>query len=67
VESCQNCAAVAAQCGKTVIMEPRVDEVICSLDSLLRLMEHGQRENFKANFDTGHFSAQREAIPLALT
>jgi sugar phosphate isomerase/epimerase len=22
--------------------------------------------NFKANFDTGHFSAQRESVPLAL-
>jgi sugar phosphate isomerase/epimerase len=23
-------------------------------------------DNFKANFDTGHFSAQRENVPLAL-
>lgn len=66
VDSCQRCADVAAQYGKTVIMEPRIGEVICSVDSLLRLMEHVQRKNFKANFDTGHFSAQRENVPLAL-
>ena len=47
-------------------MEPRVGEVICSVDSLLRLIEHVKRPNFKANFDTGHFSAQRENVVLAL-
>lgn len=47
-------------------MEPRVGEVICTVDSLLRLMEHVGRPNFKANFDTAHFSAQRENVPLAL-
>jgi len=66
VSSCRECADVAARYGKTVIMEPRVGEVICSVDSLLRLMEHVDRPNFQANFDTGHFSAQRENIPLAL-
>ena len=36
------------------------------MDSLLRLIEHVGRPNFQANFDTGHFSAQRENVPLAL-
>jgi len=66
VESCGQCADAAARQGKTVIMEPRVGEVICSPDSLLRLIEHVGRPNFKANFDTGHFSAQRENPVLAL-
>jgi sugar phosphate isomerase/epimerase len=66
VVSCQACADVAASHGKVVLMEPRVGEVICSVDSLLRLIEHVGRPNFKANFDTGHFSAQRENVPLAL-
>lgn len=66
VTSCQECADIAAEHGKTVIMEPRVGEVICSVDSLLRLIEHTGRSNFKANFDTGHFSAQRENVVLAL-
>ncbi len=66
VESCQFCADVAAQHGKTVLMEPRVGEVICSVDSLLHLIEHVGRANFKANFDTAHFCAQRENVVLAL-
>jgi sugar phosphate isomerase/epimerase len=64
VTSCQECCDRAN--GKTVLMEPRVGEVICSVDSLLRLLEHAGRPNLKANFDTGHFSAQRENLPLAL-
>ena len=47
-------------------MEPRIGEVICSVDSLLRLIDHVGRPNFKANFDTAHFSAQRENVVLAL-
>ncbi len=66
VESCQACADAAAQYRRTVLMEPRVGEVVCSVDSMLRLIEHVDRPNFKANFDTGHFSAQRENVPLAL-
>jgi sugar phosphate isomerase/epimerase len=66
VASCQACADIGARHGKTVLMEPRVGEVICSPDSLLRLIEHVERPNFKANFDTGHFSAQREDVVLAL-
>lgn len=66
VASCRACADVAARHRKTVIMEPRVGEVICSVDSLLRLIQDVGRPNFKANFDTGHFCAQRENVPLAL-
>jgi sugar phosphate isomerase/epimerase len=66
VTCCRACADMAATSQRTVIMEPRVGEIVCSVDSLLRLMEHVQRPNFKANFDTGHFSAQRENVVLAL-
>jgi sugar phosphate isomerase/epimerase len=66
VESCRMTASIAQQHGKIILMEPRVGEVICSPDSLLRLIADVGMANFKANFDTGHFSAQRENIPLAL-
>jgi sugar phosphate isomerase/epimerase len=66
VESCRFCADVAARYERMVIMEPRVGETICSVDSLLRLIEDVDRPNFVANFDCGHFSAQRENVPLAL-
>ena len=64
VASCQVCADIAG--SRTVLMEPRVGETICSVDSLLRLIADVGRPNFKANFDTGHFSAQRENVVLAL-
>lgn len=67
VESCRMTADIAATHSRTIIMEPRVGEVICSVDSMLRLITDVGRPNFKANFDTGHFCAQRENIPLALT
>jgi len=66
VLSCRACADIAAGYGKTVLMEPRVGETICSVDSLLRLIADVGRPNFKANFDTGHFCAQRENVGLAL-
>lgn len=67
VKSCRACADIAAPYGKTVLMEPRIGEAICSVDSLLRLIQDVNRPNFKANFDTGHFCAQRENVVLALT
>jgi sugar phosphate isomerase/epimerase len=66
VESSRFCAEKAARLGLTVLMEPRVGEVICSVDSLLRLMSDVGADNLKANFDAGHFSAQRENVCLAL-
>ena len=66
VESGRFTAGVAAEYGKTIIMEPRVGEVICSIDSMIRLIDDVAMNSFRGNFDTGHFSAQRENIPLAL-
>lgn len=66
VESCRDVAMIAQEYGRTVIMEPRVGEVICSTDSMLRLIEAVDHPNFRANIDTGHFAAQRENAVLAL-
>lgn len=66
VESCHYTAQIAESYGRTIIMEPRVGEIVCSVDSMLRLIKDVNMHNFKANFDTAHFSAQRENIPLAL-
>jgi sugar phosphate isomerase/epimerase len=64
VESCRACADIAPDL--TILMEPRIGETICSADALLRLIVDVDRPNFKGNFDTGHFSAGRECVPLAL-
>jgi len=66
VESTRFCAEYAKSLGKIIIMEPRIGEVICSVDSMLRLLSDVNCDALKANFDTGHFSAQREDVCLAL-
>ncbi len=66
VESTRMCAEYAKSLGRTIIMEPRVGEVICSVDSMIRLIQDVNCDAFKANFDTGHFCAQREDVCLAL-
>ncbi len=66
VESTAFCADVAKGYGRIILMEPRVGEIICSVDSMLRLLDNVGRDNLKANFDTGHFAAQRENVNLAL-
>ena len=66
VDSCRQTAEIAKGLERTIIMEPRVGEVICSTDSMIRLINDVNMANFKANFDTGHFGAQRENVPLAL-
>jgi sugar phosphate isomerase/epimerase len=66
VISARYCADLAAEYQRVVLMEPRIGEVICSPDSLLRLIEHVDRPNLKANLDTGHFSAQRENVVLSV-
>ena len=65
VESVQTCSDIAKEYGLTLIIEPRVGETICSTDSMLRLMDHVQRPNFKANFDCAHMNAQKEILPLS--
>lgn len=66
VESSRFCAEYAKSLGKVIIMEPRVGEVICSVDSMIRLLDDVSCDALLANFDTGHFAAQREDVCLAL-
>jgi len=65
VESVRTCCDIAAEYKLDLIIEPRVAEMICSTDSLLRLMDHVNRPNLKANFDCAHLNAQKEILPLS--
>jgi sugar phosphate isomerase/epimerase len=65
VESVQTCADIAREHGLTLILEPRVAEMIPGTDSMLRLMDWVERPNFKANFDCAHLNAQKEILPLS--
>lgn len=66
VESSRFCAEYAKSLGKVVLMEPRIGEVVCSVDSMIRLLDDVGCDALQANFDTGHFCAQRENVCLAL-
>lgn len=66
VESTRFCAEYGKSMGRVVLMEPRVGEIICSVDSMIRLLDDVGCDALKANFDVGHFSAQREDVCLAL-
>jgi sugar phosphate isomerase/epimerase len=65
VESVRACADIAREEGLTLIIEPRVAEMIPGTDSILRLMDWVDRANFKANFDCAHLNAQKEILPLS--
>ncbi|HYF51166.1 MAG TPA: sugar phosphate isomerase/epimerase family protein [Planctomycetota bacterium] len=64
-DSVRTCSDIANDYGLTLIIEPRVGEMICSTDSMLRLMDHVERPNCKANFDCAHLNAQKEILPLS--
>lgn len=66
VDTTRRCAEYAKSLGKTVLMEPRIGEVVCSVDSMIRLLDDVGCDALQANVDTGHFSAQRENVCLAL-
>ncbi|MGH7144500.1 MAG: sugar phosphate isomerase/epimerase family protein [Planctomycetota bacterium] len=66
VEAARTSADLARQAGLDVIVEPRVGETIAGTDSLLRLMDHVERDNLKANFDFAHMHAQLEILPLSV-
>ncbi len=65
VESVSTCADIAREYNLDLIIEPRVGEMICTTDSLLRLMDHCNRPNLKANLDCAHLNAQKESLPLS--
>src|ERR1017187_480846 len=60
VISTRSCADLAAEYQRTVFMEPRIGEVVCSVDSLLRLIEHVDRPNLSEPGHGSFFGPTRE-------
>jgi len=56
----------AKDAGLKLCLEPRVGEIISNTDSILRLMDYVNDDNFGAVFDTGHLNAQKEILPLSV-
>ncbi|HYE07018.1 MAG TPA: sugar phosphate isomerase/epimerase family protein [Planctomycetota bacterium] len=65
VESIRACADIAHEHGLTLILEPRVAEMVSGTDAMLRLMDWVERDNFRANFDCAHLNAQKEILPIS--
>lgn len=56
----------AKDAGLKLCLEPRVGEIISNTDSILRLMDYVNDDNFGAVLDTGHLNAQKEILPLSV-
>lgn len=59
-------ADLAAKAGLTLLVEPRVGELISNTDAFLRLHEHVGRPNFAMVLDCAHQHAQKEILPLSV-
>ncbi len=66
VASVKKCDAIAHDRGLRLCLEPRVHESIPNTDSILRLFDWVNSENFGAVLDCGHLHAQKEIIPLSI-
>jgi sugar phosphate isomerase/epimerase len=66
VDGVARCKRVAKGHGLTLLMEPRVGEMISNTDAMLRLMAAVGKDGFGAVLDTGHQYGQKELLPLAV-
>ena len=66
VDTFKFCAREAKKANLRFCLEPRVGEMICTTDGILRLMDWVEDENLGAVFDTGHLNAQKEILALSV-
>ncbi len=66
VNSIKKYDSIAHDRGLKLCLEPRVHESIPNTDSILRLFDWVNSENFGAVLDCGHLHAQKEIIPLSI-
>lgn len=58
-------AKVAADVGCKLQLHPRIGELVCNTDSMLRLRDAVKNENLGFIFDTAQLHAQKEILPLS--
>ncbi|MHA1292011.1 MAG: sugar phosphate isomerase/epimerase family protein [Promethearchaeota archaeon] len=66
VDSIKKCNDIAYDHGLKLCLEPRVHESIPNTDSILRLFDWINSDNFGAVLDCGHLHAQKEIIPFSI-
>ncbi len=66
VDTIIRCTEIVKSNGMTLLIEPRVGEVVSNSDGLIRLGELINDEHFGIIFDTAHLHAQKELLPLSV-
>jgi sugar phosphate isomerase/epimerase len=66
VDTFKFCAQEARKANLRFCLEPRVGEMVCNTDAILRLMDWVEDDNLGAVFDTGHLNAQKEILALSV-
>ena len=66
VNSIIRCTEIVKSNGMSLLIEPRVGEVVSNSDALIRLGELVNDEHFGVIFDTAHLHAQKELLPLSV-
>jgi len=66
VDGVSRCKKAAAKRGLTLLMEPRVGEMIPTTDAMLRLIAAVGKDKFGVVLDTGHLYGQKEILPLSV-
>ena len=61
-----HCADIVREHGMKLLVEPRVGEVVCNSDAMIRLANAVGAERIGFILDTAHQHAQKEIIPLAI-
>jgi len=60
------CVTALERTGLTLVLEPRVGELVSTTDAMLRLLEAVPSAQFGAVLDTAHLHAQKEILPLSV-
>jgi len=66
VDSVARCRRIARSGGLTLLIEPRVGEIVSNTDAMLRLIAAVGSDHFGVVLDTGHLNGQKELLPLSV-
>ncbi len=66
VDGIGRCKRIANRGGLTLLVEPRVGEMVSNTEAMLRLIDAVGPKGFGVVFDTGHQHGQKELLPLSV-
>lgn len=66
VDTFSICSERTKKAGLRLVVEPRVGELTCNTEAMMRLLEAVGDDNFGVLLDTGHLHPQKEILPLSV-